>query len=432
MTIYRLSRTRPIRHVVAVIVVVLALVAAACGSDDAGEASDGDTTAPAVTVADTPTEAAAESGDAAPSDDPIVIGHTAGYTGFMSVFDVAVLQGMEFAVADINAAGGVLGRPLEIVTSNNETDFAKLQTSALEVIEAGAQFIVPSCDFDVGSPAARVANEHNIIAIGCAGGPLYGFDGIGPLTYNTYHSSPVEGSLLAEYAADTGITQPFVLIDQTIEYTQSVGETFVARWEELGNSVAGQDIFSSDDDSVAAQISGIRESGADAVVLASFPPYGPSVLLQIRSAGIDLPIFGAQAFDGIYWVDAIPDISNFIIPATASIYGDDPVASRGAFFDRIEAETGVPPANSNYPLSGYASVQSFAIAIERAGTVDTAAVAAELDKFTREDLLIGPTTYTPTCHIPSQRPLLIIEYTDGQPAVIEQRSVKAVAGGAPC
>ena len=429
MTIYRLSRTRPIRHIVAMIVVVLALVAAACGSDDAGEASDGDTTAPAVTVADEPTEAteaAKESGD------PIVIGHTAGYTGFMSVFDIAVLQGMEFAVADINAAGGVLGRPLKIVTSNNETDFAKLQTSALEVIEAGAQFIVPSCDFDVGSPAARVANEHNIIAIGCAGGPLYGFDGIGPLTYNTYHSSPVEGSLLAEYAADTGVTQPFVLIDQTIEYTQSVGETFVARWEELGNSVAGQDIFSSDDDSIAAQISGIRESGADAVVLASFPPFGPSVLLQIRSAGIELPIFGAQAFDGIYWVDAIPDISDFIIPATASIYGDDPVASRGAFFDRIEAETGVPPANSNYPLSGYASVQSFAIAIERAGTVDTAAVAAELDKFTQEDLLIGPTTYTPTCHIPSQRPLLIIEYTDGQPAVVEQRSVREVAGGAPC
>lgn len=366
------------------------------------------------------------------SGDPIIIGHTSGLTGFMSVYDLAVEQGMNMAIEDINAAGGVLGRPLELVSSDNGTDFARIQSSALEVIEQGAQFIVPSCDFDVGSPAARIANEQNIIAIGCAGGPLFGFDGIGPLTYNTYHSSPVEGSLLAEFAADQGLEKPFVLIDQTLEYSQSVGETFIARWEELGLEIAGQDIFTSDDESIAAQISALQQSGADSVVLASLPPQGPSALVQIRAAGIDLPIFGAQAFDGVYWLEAIPDLSDFYIPATASIYGDDPVESRNAFFDRIEEETGAPATNSNYPLSGYTSVQALAIAIERAGTTDTAAVAAELDAFTDEDLIIGPTTYTPTCHIPSGRPLLIIEYTDGQPAVVEQRSVEEVAGGAPC
>ena len=368
----------------------------------------------------------------APSGDPIIIGHTSGLTGFMSVYDLAVEQGMQMAIADYNAAGGVLGRPLELVSSDNGTDFARIQSSALEVIEQGAQFIVPSCDFDVGSPAARVANDQNIIAIGCAGGPLFGYNGIGPLTYNTYHSSPVEGSLLAEYASDQGLEKPFVLIDQTLEYSQSVGETFIARWQELGHEIAGQDIFTSDDESIATQISALQQSGADSVVLASLPPEGPSALVQIRAAGIDLPIFGAQAFDGVYWLDAIPDLSDFYIPATASIYGDDPVEARNEFFARIEDETGAPATNSNYPLSGYTSVQALAIAMQRAGTTDTAAVAAQLDAFTDEDLIIGPTTYTPTCHIPSGRPLLIIEYSDGKPAVVEQRSVEEVAGGAPC
>ncbi|CAB4892295.1 unannotated protein [freshwater metagenome] len=406
------------------VAMTMAVIATACGSDKstpttAAAAATETTTAPDGTVA-------------APSGDPIIIGHTSGLTGFMSVFDVSVEQGMNLAIADINKAGGVLGRPLELVSSNNETDFAKIQTSALEVIEKGAQFIVPSCDFDVGSPAAHVANDKNIIAIGCAGGPLFGFTGIGALTYNTYHSSPVEGSMMAEFANDKGWKKPFVLTDQTLAYSQSVGDTFTARWKELGGTIAGEDIFNSDSTSIASQISAIKASGADSIMVASLPPEGPAALLQIRAAGIDLPMMGAQAFDGTYWVESIPDISNFFIPATASIYGDDPVAARNAFFARIKTETGTAAANSNYPLSGYSSVEALARAIERAGSTDTAKVAAELDKFTNENLLIGPTTYTSSCHIPTGRPLLIIEYVKGVPGVVEQRSVKAVAGGTPC
>jgi branched-chain amino acid transport system substrate-binding protein len=429
------------------VAITMAVIASACGSAKNAASTTAAATATtagaaATTAAGADTTAAATSGDtgttasagsvAAPTGDPIIIGHTSGLTGFMSVFDVAVEQGMNLAIKDINKNGGVLGRPLELVTSNNETDFAKIQTSALEVIEKGAQFIVPSCDFDVGSPAARVANDKNIIAIGCAGGPLFGFTGIGPLTYNTYHSSPVEGSLMAEFAKDKGWKKPFVLTDQTLAYSQSVGDTFAARWKELGGTIAGQDIFNSDNTSIASQIAAIQASGADSIMVASLPPEGPTALLQIRAAGIDLPMMGAQAFDGTYWVKSIPDISDFYIPATASIYGDDPVKARNAFFARIKTETGTAAVNSNYPLSGYSSVEALARAMERAGSTDTKKVAAELDKFTNEDLLIGPTTYTPTCHIPTSRPLLIIEYVKGTPSVVEQRSVKGVAGGVPC
>lgn len=417
--------------------IALAMLATACGSEGDDAAADvpaTDDAAPPATTSDDIPSTAAGSSDEAPgsADGPIIFGHTAGYTGFMSVFDLAVRQGMELAIADINERGGVLGRELQLVTSNNETDFAKIQTSALEVIEAGAEFIVPSCDFDVGGPAARVANEQNILAIGCAGGPLFGYEGIGPLTFNTYHSSPVEGSILAELARDHGVERPFVLTDQTIEYTQSVGDSFTTRWSELGGELAGEDVFSSEDESIASQISAIQASDADAVILASLPPQGPTALSQIRAAGIDLPIYGAQAFDGVYWVEAVPDISDFFIPATGSIYGDDPIEARNEFFTRIEQETGTPAVNSNYPLSGYSSVEAVAIAIERAGTTDTDAVVAQLAAFDGEDLLIGPTTYGESCRIPTSRPLLIIQYTDGVPSVYEERTVDAVAGSTPC
>ena len=69
--------------------------------------------------------------------DPPPAANTAGMTGFMSVFDVPVEQGMAMAVKDINAAGGVLGRQLELITTNNESDPTKIQSAAQEAIEMG-------------------------------------------------------------------------------------------------------------------------------------------------------------------------------------------------------------------------------------------------------------------------------------------------------
>ncbi|WP_256438590.1 ABC transporter substrate-binding protein [Pseudonocardia sp. H11422] len=364
---------------------------------------------------------------------PIVIGHTAGMTGFMSVFDEPVEQGMKMAIADINAAGGVLGRPLELITTNNESDPTKIQSAAQEAIEKGARFVVPSCDYDIGGPAARTANDQDTIAIGCAGGPLFGYDGTGPMTYNLHQSSPGEGSTMAQWAFTAGYQKPFVINDRGLEYSQVAGEYFTKRWQQMGGRIAGETTYQNGDQSAASQIAEIQRSGADLVVVASYPPGGATLIRQIRAAGITLPMVGTQGFDGTYWIDAVPDLSDFFIPVTASLYGDDPVAERNEFFRRVEQETGKPAASAFYPLSGYSTVQALARAIERAGSTDSAAVSAELDKFTDEDLLLGPTTFTATCHIPSFRPQLIVEYTAGKPAVVQSGlKLDDVPGGAPC
>lgn len=366
------------------------------------------------------------------ASEPIVFGQTAGLTGFMSVFDIPVQQGMQLAIDDINARGGVLGRQLQMITTNNETDTSKIQTAAQDVLDQGADFVITSCDFDIGGPAARVANDADTIAMGCAGGPLYGVDGIGPLTYNFYPGSPTEGAMLAEYAQEQGYTRPFVITDQTLEYTQVVGDFFEKRWADLGGTLAGKETYQNGDESAAAQIAAAQRANPDVIIVASYPPGGATLLRQLRAAGLTQPMLGAQAFDGTYWTDAVPGLSGFTIPAAGALNGDDPVAAKNDFFTRLEAATGAPAASANYPLQGYSMVQAIARAVERAGSTDTPAVQAELDAFTDEDLLIGPTTFTPECHIPAGRPLLLKTYTDGKLSVVGERSVESLMGQAPC
>jgi branched-chain amino acid transport system substrate-binding protein len=70
-------------------------------------------------------------------------------------------------------------------------------------------------------------------------------------------------------------------------------------------------------------------------------------------------------------------------------------------------------------IAGYSVIQAYALAAKRAGTIDGAAIKDELDKFDKEDLLIGPTTFTPDLHISLEREVGIMEFQDAKRALLE-------------
>ena len=109
----------------------------------------------------------------------------------------------------------------------------------------------------------------------------------------------------------------------------------------------------------------------------------------------------------------MPDLSNFYVVNYGSKYGDDPDAEVNDFFKRFEAKYG-KKADVSYGLRGYSAVQAWATAANKAGSLDGDKVAAVLDTFDKEPLVIGPTTYTPDLHIQTTRPMSIIGVTRRQ------------------
>ena len=103
----------------------------------------------------------------------------------------------------------------------------------------------------------------------------------------------------------------------------------------------------------------------------------------------------------------MPDLSNFYVVNYGSKYGDDPEAGVNDFFKRFEAKYG-KKADVSYGLRGYSAVQAWAKAANKAGSLDGDKVAAVLDTFDKEPLVIGPTTYTKDLHIQTSRPMSII------------------------
>jgi branched-chain amino acid transport system substrate-binding protein len=186
----------------------------------------------------------------------------------------------------------------------------------------------------------------------------------------------------------------------------------------------GRDTFVNDDASIATQITRIRNlpEPPDAIMLCSMMPGVVSAIRQIRNAGIDVPIINGSGVDGSYWMDSVPGLSDFYIPVQGSIYGDDPDPAVEIFNQEFEGRFGVRPS-SQYAYPGYVMIDVWAKAVERAGTTETAAVVAELEKMDGEPTLFGPRTFTSELHHQNRARYHIVKVDDGVPAVVDSWTI---------
>lgn len=404
------------RSATAVMLVVLfALLVAACGGDGGATTTTGGAGETTTTSGPT-TTGGEETTTSVVSTEPIVIGAAVAQSGGFELYDNEVLNGLRYAMDQVNAADGIAGRQVELIVGDHRTDVAQVASVTQELIDEGADVILVTADYDFGAQAALVAAEAGLVSIGGAGAPEFGREGLGPLHFNVYQGTQTEAAVMAEWGYNVqGWSNAFLLVDTSIEYSTSLCELFEQSWTALGGSIAGEASFLNSDPSIASQVSAIKSAtDTDVVILCSYPPGGASAVRQIRTEGVDLPIFGGAAYDGTFWLEAIPDLSDFYHPAMVGTALDDPNPAVNDFLEAVD-----PAGGAIYSLFGYTIIETIKLGAERAGATDGAQLAAGIETFDEEPLLVGPTTYTPDCHIPVGRNMAIMSIQGGSPAFIE-------------
>ncbi len=360
--------------------------------------------------------------------DKPVFGLVMSFSGWFAPIDADTIAGAKLAVDDINAKGGVLGQPIETVEFDNKSEPPLGADGAVDVIGKGAKAILFPSDFDFGAPGAYVAQQKDVVAFAGASDPKFGVKGIGALAYSTSNASQAEGALLAEWGFNQKHWKTaYVLLDNTIAYTKSLCGSFATRWSELAgkDGLLGQDTFLNNDPSIAAQVTRITSLSKkpDMIFFCSYAPGGPSAIRQLRAAGIDTPIVTGNSLDGDYWIGSVPNLSNFYVSGYGSKYDDDPEPAVNDFFKRFQ-EKFHRKADVSYGLRGYTAVQAWAEAANKAGSLEGRKVAAVLDTFNKNPLVIGPTTYTPALHIETARPMAILNATAGKFKCVGRFSVE--------
>lgn len=360
-------------------------------------------------------------------DHEIVIGMATAQSGWMQAYDKPAREAALIRIDEINAAGGLMGKQIRVVEADTKTDRAEGAKAGLEVLDGGAEMVVVSCDYDFGAPAALAAQAAGKISFFlCAESIKAGIPGVGPDSFSASVLAAVQGATMAEWSYQKKEARSFyVLLDTWIEYNKGICDGFDWMAPRLdGAEVVGRDTFVNDDASVAAQITRIRSlpEEPDAIMLCSVMPGAASVIKQIRAAGINSMILNGSGVDGSYWLDSVPDLSNFFVPVQGSVYGDDPDPAVEEFNVAYEAKYGARPA-TQYTYPGYVLIDVWAKAVERAGTTETKAVVAELEKMENEPTLFGPRTFTSELHHQNQARYHIIEIDNGTPGLVDSHTI---------
>ena len=355
------------------------------------------------------------------ADDEVVVGFAASYSGWMQAYSQPSTNAALIAIDDINAKGGVLGKKITYVMADAKTDRVEGAKAGQEVLNEGAQMLAVDCDYDFGAPAALAAKNANKIAIFlCAESVLAGIQGVGKNAFSSSVLAGVQGATIAEWGSQNkGWKTAYILLDTTIEYNKGICYGFDWMWrEKLGLEILGHDVYQNGDASIAAQITRIKSlpTQPDIIMNCSYIPGGASALRQIRAAGITSALAGGSSMSGTYWLDSVPNLSGHYVTEQASIYGDDPRPAVEELNKKYEARFGERP-NSQYTYPGYLVIEMWARAVEKAGTFETDAVVAAMETFREEPFLIGTRTFTNILHHQDRAPYLIVETTNGKPAV---------------
>ena len=357
-------------------------------------------------------------------EEPIVIGSILNTTGIQAPLDTPALIGARLAVQHINETGGLLGNDVEFTNLDGKSDPPTIRNNAEQLIANGADLIVAPCDFDMGGPAHRAAQEAGIVGIStCGSSPLHGSATLGDLQFTLAMWNTVMGAAAAEYAYnERGWDSAYVITDTFIDYTTSLSEYFIKHFEALGGNVIYEDKYTQGAGDFSAQLSRMEnklaENEADVIFISSYQPDLSMIIRTIRQAGIDAPVMGGDSYDDPGLFDALGEkFGDDIYFVTHTFMEPGAAPGMDEFLKLYREEHGEDPETS-FVATGWDTVMVMAEAVKEAGTTEGEAVAEVMEN-KEFDLLTGSMDWSSaeTGHEPDKSAALV-ELQNGKPSFI--------------
>lgn len=349
------------------------------------------------------------------AEETIKIGALYNLTGGMSSLDAPSLRGAQLAVKQINAAGGVLGKQIELIAPDGKTNQQETAVAAQRVLSEGVVAGFGQSDSTFVMAGAPLFQEKGVpfLTSGATHPELPSW--VGDHMFMTAFGDDDQSYAIADYAFDKlGARRIAVWTDNSMDFTKALSKFFIERFKEKGGEVVGEDAFMMGDTDFSAQIARLSaiDPKVDAVFVAAIPAEAGLSVKQIREQGIDIPIISGDGFD-TKLVSTVPgpDLANRVYFSTHTYLGDDREEVK-KFIEDYKAEYGIEPENSFAPL-GYDAVSLLADAIRRANSDHPAKIRDALAATRGFTAVTGEISYTRESMVPP-KPISIVSVTGGE------------------
>jgi branched-chain amino acid transport system substrate-binding protein len=354
---------------------------------------------------------------------PIVIGAVVDLTKSMAPFDAPALLAAQLEIKKVNAHGGVNGRPLKLISLNDQLDPTKTKQFALQMLQKKVDIGWVTCDVNYAAPAASAFLGAGKLTIA----PCLGTDELSPIAFGAKgklgfsygNAAQDEGAAVAEYSYKVKHWKTAVVVtDDLLRYFQDVCKAFTVRFQQLGGKIVAQEHFTQFKNQINSVVSRVNNEKSDVIAFCtSFGVDQPAFVSGLRSLNNNTPIINGWASDGSYWWPKSPEVTNFWYLTYASVFGDDPNPKVRAF-EALMKKAGHPAQTGGF-LGGAAAIDGIVTALKRDhGNTSGAALAAQMVKFKKVPTLSGNVSFSAKLHTVFGRSYRVIE--------IENNSAKYV------
>jgi branched-chain amino acid transport system substrate-binding protein len=312
-------------------------------------------------------------------DETYKIGVIAPLTGNVSVYGIAVKNAAELAKDEINAAGGIGGKMVELVIMDDKGDSTEGVSAFNKLVSDGITVVLGPVTSGVTGAVTSIANSEGIVMLT----PTSTADTStteSDYVFRSCFKDSYQGIMGAKFLSENGYTKAAVLYCAGDTYSKGLRDAFVAAAPDFGIEVVVDEASSSmDDTDFTTQATKIAAAGADSLFAAYYyNAAGPYIIPQTRAAGFTGAVMGPDGFDGIvpdYITGTMADYNNVFFTNHYSTESESEIVQN--FITNYNAAYGETP-NALAAL-GYDGIYMLFKAIGEAESTEAAAVKASLD-----------------------------------------------------
>ncbi|KEF36353.1 amino acid/amide ABC transporter substrate-binding protein, HAAT family [Schinkia azotoformans MEV2011] len=356
-------------------------------------------------------------GDKAGSDAEVIkIGVNMELSGQVASYGQSNTEGVELAVEEINAAGGINGKQIELIKVDNKSDAAEATNAAIKLTSQNKVNAIIGASTSGNTVAqAQIANDTQTVLITPSGtSPTVTVkdDGsVNEFVFRTSFIDPFQGTVAANFANELGVKNAAIFADNASDYAKGLAASFKETFEAAGGTIVAEEAYVAKDTDFRSTLTRIKSKNPEFIFIPGYYEEVGLIIKQAREMGITVPLMGGDGWDSPKLVElaGAQSLNNTFI--TNHYSAEDPDQKIQDFVTKFkEKYNGKSPDAFNG--LGYDSVYLLKAAIESAGSLDPVAVKDALAATKDLALVTGSVTIDENHH--PIKATTVVEYVDGK------------------
>lgn len=355
-------------------------------------------------------EPANNGGNDTPDATTVKIGGIGPLTGAYANYGLSEKNGAELAVKEINEAGGIAGKQIELSYQDSQGESESAVNAYGKLMDWGMEVSLGCVLSGENASVVAAARDDDVLLITPSGSADKCIDGNDKAFRVCFYDS-YQGAAAAQYIKDNNMVDTVgILYQSDNDYSVGLYNAFVAKCSELGITIAETQTFtSSTNTDFSTQVSALVSSGVKLVFIPLYAEEASTFLTQAHGKfADDVYFFGADGLDGILGkVEQDTSLANNVLMLTP-FAADNPAENVQSFVKKYQEAYGATP--DQFAADAYDAIYVIKAAVEKAGSTSGAALASALTSLT-VDGVTGIMTWTADGN--TNKPASAILYYDG-------------------